>query len=123
MSNQNDIFVSRNIALKLKANGFKESCFGYYSLKETPEENLNGGICLPTSWNEGYTYLAKPMYQQVIDWFEREYQKYIYVFKENNLWKWKIDTEHGCDCFNKGSGFNSKYLALNDAINEAFNLI
>jgi hypothetical protein len=63
--------------------------------------------------------IIAPEQWQVIEWFELKYQKYIYAFRYNGIWQYKIDAEHGTDYFSTGKGYSSKqeaYLAAFDYI-------
>lgn len=78
-----DQFVTYEIASKLKELGFNEKCLAYhftlngrvweFALKEeydTMDEELNIG--------SKFTILA-PLWQQVIDWFEKKYDTHIVI--------------------------------------------
>jgi len=72
-----DLFVSRDISLKLKEIGFNLPCFGIYKYKQID--------IYPYSLNEYIiesgldNYCTAPTYEQVVDWFVNEFGIYIYV--------------------------------------------
>ena len=131
------LFVPYPIALlaSSEAAGFDEPCLGdYWTFGNknkraiiqheliTAAEDFST-INYDSVHRDPYFECPAPLYQQMIDWFEETHHKYIYAFRYNGRWQWKIDAEHGCDEFSKGDGFNTKYEALNKALEEAFKII
>lgn len=64
-------FVSYNIALELKSIGFNEKCLGYYFENKLYTEESGDVVKYFKS------DLNAPIYSQVIDWFEENYNIYI----------------------------------------------
>lgn len=121
------VFLKYPQAKKLKELGFVEPCFSFYN--EDYPENGPIGIGKPLNYNNfefNKTWrssnvddiVSAPMYWQVIDWFET-YDIYIYAFRYDGKWKWKIDIgKHGADF--SFEEFKSKYEALDAAIEKSF---
>ena len=68
-------FVNYNQALKLKAIGFDEPCFGFY-LEDgtwTPASYSREGTVYPSNTDLLPEWCAAPLYQQVFRWFREEY--------------------------------------------------
>lgn len=68
------LFVSHDLALKLKEKGFDESCFCYYTsmdkiIPSYPEENFK----YPRNSDLIKDWVSAPSHQQVIDWFRDKY--------------------------------------------------
>lgn len=76
------------------------------------QNNSTGDLLKCTSW----FLCAAPEQHQVIEWFEIKYQKYVYAFKYNRTWHYKIDAEHGTDYFSTGKGYDSRKQAYSAAI-------
>ena len=64
---------------------------------------------------EHFTHVSAPEQWQVIEWLELKHKKYIYAFRYNGIWQYKIDAEHGTDYFSTGKGYNSKQEAYSAA--------
>ena len=65
-------------------------------------------------------FKSLPEQWQVIEWLEMNHQKYVYAFRYNGTWQYKIDAEHGCDYFSTGEGFKSKQEAYSEAFDYTF---
>lgn len=59
--------------------------------------------------------VKQPQQWEVIDWLESKYQKYVYAFRYNGTWEFKIDAEHGTDYFSRGKGYGSRKEAYSAA--------
>lgn len=132
------MFVSDDIAKKLKEIGFDEPCFAYYSLSHTGDNYGFNVVGEYTHYRDPYSNyvghglsnselqrnptgrlkqcFVAPLYQQVIDWFAEKHCKYIYAFRYDGKWQYKIDAEHGCDYFSVVEGCSNRYEALTQAI-------
>lgn len=114
------LFVSYEMACKLKNLGFDEECLGHYKTtlgnSSEPEliiskSNYNSGkyVTIPEDF-----YIDAPIYQQVIDWFEKsniliEIEKSIDIDFYNNE-KVKMTVEYCCEVT----------VVLNDGETETF---
>jgi len=75
MDKTNELFVTRDIALKLKVIGFDEPCFAFF----TSSGNLRYNLILENDNPKLYSnseinvldYCSAPLWDQVIDWFIR----------------------------------------------------
>ena len=90
-----ELFVSYEVALKLKAKGFDEDCIcGFNSSKRLVSKiSHSAGQDCKCEWNDQYdTELRAPLYQQVIDWLWATHNIFIDMSSSN------------CDptCFKKG---------------------
>jgi hypothetical protein len=137
---QKHMFVSDEIAKELQRIGFNEPCFAYYRLSYTDDtykfymvgERSNNGYTdsyinyvgvglsneeiLRNPTGRLKSCFVAPMYQQVIDWFAEKHSKYIYAFRYDGKWQYKIDAEHGCDYFAVVEGCSDRYEALTQGI-------
>lgn len=136
------LFVSYDLALKLKEKGFDEPCFAYYDGNYYLKDELQGLAYIYSNSNsfiknsEKYT---APLYQQVIDWFREKYGIEIWITSMggNNCDKYYMPvipycyldnaTKEGREYYNSvpKSDWNKStyYEALNKAIEEALKLI
>ncbi len=82
----NQLFVSYELALRLRNLGFNEYCFSNYnddnSLFEFWEESDPDGTIIKNS--ERNNDITAPMYQQVVDWLRDTYKIMIHVEKVIN---------------------------------------
>ena len=121
----NKLFVSYEIALKLKEKGFNEGCFGFYG--------DDGKLYFDGFIEDGLNpvYSLAPLYQQVIDWLRDEkyinietqydfiaYDVIIHDYKNSNTKK-LTSTLSGKTPY----CFTDYYEALNVAIEESLKLI
>ena len=114
------LFVPFDIGISLKRKGFNEKCFGYFN----EDENFEIIFSFPPYELKIPELCMAPTYQQVIDWFEKNYKikitlehqpmtgmwfSYIWRYIEpNNIGKWER--------MNIVCSFQNK----NDALNESF---
>lgn len=89
-----------------------------YTSKGLPIPPINEIDIAKSVWS--VSFLAKPEQWQVIEWLEMNYQKYVYAFRYNGIWQYKIDAEHGTDYFSTGEGFKSKQEAYSAAFDYTF---
>lgn len=80
----NNLFVSYEIAKRLKEKGFDEYCIGRYGnnskkiftdKKFKNSDDLYSNI--PNDWCNDFT--ASPIYQQVVDWFREKHNIHIFL--------------------------------------------
>lgn len=127
MSNIKDLFVSYEIAKKLKEKGFNEPCLAYTvtdNIRGDQTEMFKDGAILRNSETPVTT---APLYQQVVDWFREEHNiipiskicsnnKYLNDVVKNNMEEETI--------FSTKSAYHKTYYeALTKAIEEAIKLI
>lgn len=127
------LFVSKELAVKLKEKGFDEECLAYWSEGELFAKTSNGiksGIknqdLYPTK------YLA-PTHQQVIDFFREKHNLVLDVFQEFNgtdayTGFWEVDISELRNYKQPHilvieETFETYYEALNKAIESALTLI
>jgi len=132
------MFVSDEIAKELYRLGFDEPCFAYYSLSHTGDDYGFYVVGEYTHYRDFYSNyvghglsnselqrnptgrlkqcFVAPLYQQVIDWLAEKHNKYIYAFRYDGKWQYKIDAEHGCDYFSVVEGCSDRYTALTQGI-------
>lgn len=119
-----ELFVTYEIAVKLKQKGFNKSCLKYYnSYQNSNKINLYNE---KDDWAISHT--PAPVYQQVIDWLRINHkievssptqkEKDLGIFYGGYIKKYESD-------FGKsyGSNFRDYYEAYNHAIEEALKII
>ena len=79
-------FVPYDLALRLKALGLDEPCFGYYNMKK----KFNMGNYTTKHWKS--TCLA-PLYQQAFRWFRDEHGISGSIQIEHDAYQWSIFEE------------------------------
>lgn len=67
------LFLPYELALKAKEKGFNETCLACYAYGRESE----GVIVATMDVNNDRGYTAAPLYQQIIDWFLKEYDFYV----------------------------------------------
>ena len=123
------IFVPYEIAQILKEKQFDVPCMAIFkgdqsfNFKYKEQSPFTNNMHQLKNSFIGKTKCTAPTYEQVIGWFENTHNKFIYAFRYGNVWQWKIDTEHGCDEFSRGEGYNSKQEALDAVLKKALTLI
>lgn len=97
-NNMQDNFVSSEIAILVEKLGFKEDCFGYYSIIDDNPPCLN-----PVKINyislEPYESCLAPLFQQVQKWLRDNHNIHIYAvsYYEENKWFYKVEKIGGTD--------------------------
>lgn len=64
-----ELFVSYDIALKVKEKGFNEPCLYYFD----EMKDLGSTSAAWTCWNTSTKLVSMPLHQQVIDWLRIEH--------------------------------------------------
>ena len=125
----NELFVSYQIALKLKELGFNEKCLGYFNSKgkfnfadcsrytDIPfyYKNSKCETWLSTIFSTKKTkskICVAPLWQQVIDWFREKYKLYILV-EPNITGNWQFSIYK----LNNGLLFGQKSLFIQKELN------
>lgn len=127
-----NLFVSYEIAVTLKKNGFNEPCFRYFLDQEIIINGMSNNLFTPHQNSNGGGHISAPLFQQVIDWLEVKgvsiwaypvYRAENIAFFKVNMAKYyaEIDTEELFGLFK--DTFNTKEEALNKAIEEGLKLI
>lgn len=109
------LFVPYEIALKLKKVNFNEPCL---AVSDSKNEPYIGGA---EYMNHKYNSVCFPLYQQVIDWLEKEHKLLIHRvmgFSENHICYKLNNLEDLCN-LDTFQGEN----ALNETIKEALKII
>ena len=128
MENLKRLFVTYELALKIKEKGFNEDCFGYYSGDNPYGELPNKLNIIKCKQQESIDDLAgrclAPTYQQITDWIM--FQKKLFIQISNGLIGYNfhinIKDENGSICYNKNLPYPEYYEALKKAIEEALKL-
>lgn len=143
------LFVSYELALKLKEKGFDESCFAFYN---------KFGLCRymdsDKDWNSVFSQCLKnsditipdsytaPLYQQVIDWLREKHsiwieiilhadetknyiQAFVINYKKDDWESFEKAISHPDNPSHSPTCFNTTkyYIALETAIEKALKLI
>ncbi|GIM60058.1 hypothetical protein CAPN008_01080 [Capnocytophaga canis] len=87
METLKNIFVSYEIAQKLKEIGFDEPCISYYE-KDNPNVRLNEKTQGTIKHNGLLIYVSAPTWEQVFDWFRSKnfYFSIIHSYEESESW-------------------------------------
>ncbi|MBK7362647.1 MAG: hypothetical protein IPJ01_10165 [Micavibrio sp.] len=148
MKNLKDLFVSKEIAIKLKEKGFDETCLAVYrgfdlyfdkmicgyvsDLSENTEFSTNSDLNrYDINKKEDTYWITAPMLVQVIDWLREKHNVELgspknIIFnggkRHFRVSIYKIgETKKGL--LQELSGFNEYYEALNTAVEQALKLI
>ncbi len=129
------LFVSYEIALKLKEKGFNEKCIAFYKGKYVGD-GLHAigqhegcsihGDNYDSGWNLEYPPILAPLYQQVIDWFREKHGICISIYTSSTGFMPEFDYLNK-KYFGKVAAIEfaslDYYETLNKAIEEALKLI
>ena len=120
----NHLFVSYELALKLKEKGFDDECLGWIE--------TDGYIFLPTfvrlvkNTNCHGSNCAVPTYQQVVDWLREKHDINIIIdtnVSKSAMWYYAlIKIETNIPTVNNNS-YTTYYDALDKAIEETLELV
>ena len=149
-------FVTYKLAKILKEKGFDEPCLGTYLTEHSIKEGklypaepdcditdefdsdgyLNFVVIKNSDLDDVKQYLAAPLWQQAIDWFELKYGFNIWIdCSPNSQWIWTInfidkgtyiqsdDIDMEDKIIQNPLCFNNKYEALEAVIKHALTLI
>lgn len=124
------LFVSFDLAVKLKDLGFKEECIKRFSedgllntkLAQFPED-FNTEIWSPE--------ISAPLYQQVFDWLREIHRIKVDVLHSDaigtskfTIWRWNFDNEIGkWERIGNIQSYEDWYEAANEGIKKAIELI
>lgn len=128
------LFVSYEIALKLKEKGFDDPCLSKYN--NSGKMDIASIFGITNSLLKGEPYrkygwvCTAPLYQQVIDWFREAHSIDIFTnahyATDNSVAGYLFDVYDRREKYNTQKGMfesSSYYQALNKAIEEALKLI
>lgn len=89
----NYIFVTKEIALKLKEEGFDDPCGAHFRKKDDALIAISGGIAgVCYSWIEDTDVILTPTFDQVIEWLIETKNINIWVdCSGRNEWVWAIN--------------------------------
>lgn len=73
-------FCTYTQALRLKAIGFDEPCFGYYVLERNGDYKLYDKCEVKTY----FTYIEAPTFSQVFRWFREKHKLYVNIESQKN---------------------------------------
>jgi hypothetical protein len=73
------LFVSYEIALKLKEKGFNEPCIATYTQETIGKGDRLQFFVQPINANDDFTFVSAPLYQQVEEWLFKEYNIFIEI--------------------------------------------
>lgn len=74
----NDLFLPYKLAKLAKENGFDELCLRYYIKENRIGNNTKNFSGIKNSDKRTFRFVAAPLYQQILDWFRKEHEIYIY---------------------------------------------
>ena len=132
------LFVTYEIALKLKEKGFDDPCIMHYMIEDSTFEmgspkviNLktlvnSQGIETGIKPSEVEFNLCAPTYQQVVDWLRETYKLHIKIDRNYDGWTWFIINFRNGNQHVLGTGndeFEEYYTALQKAIEGSIKLI
>ena len=102
------IFVTYELAEKLKVIGFNESCIFSYDKDKQPRHNLfySEGL-LSLDWSKDSPNLLAPLWEQVATWLRNEYQITVIVGFSLKLKKWDA---HSSDLKLYGIEYIKQYM-------------
>lgn len=118
------LFLPYELALIAKEKGFDEQCLAYYGDdKEVRQVDGIGGRFHTSSNAEIKDKITAPLYQQIINWFIKEYRIKIRLIPTTSGYDW-----YEIWIWNKDKVLWNKHIIertdnLNQAISEAFKLI
>lgn len=73
---QND-FISYPLALRLKALGYDEPCFGYYDHTIKELDTISSDVCERLC--KHHTHIKAPTFSQAFRWFREKYGVSVYI--------------------------------------------
>jgi hypothetical protein len=82
----NEQFCSYEIAVKLKELGFNEPCLAYYYGEGeliACQVNNRDGVFVPYSVQREDDSATAPLWQQAIDWFEKEHRLILVIYQND----------------------------------------
>ena len=126
------LFLSHQLSISAKENGFNESCICYYErqrLNEIGNDILSGVGMLNSDEklikNPYKDFCTAPLYSQIKDWFRDKHNIHIEIYCNASGWGYILTKLNGTtikeiedDIF-----FEDYYKALNKGIEESFKLI
>ena len=105
----NKLFASYNISMNLRNLGFNEQCFAWYANNKILRKQLD----VQNSQSKLKGQCTAPLYQQVVDWFRKEYDMHIYVdFYDVYTFAIKL---HGERMYNRHGAFELKLKSYEEA--------
>ncbi len=133
----NHLFISYELAQKLKEKGFDEKCLRFYNHRQELRSTIDEGISnsdVVQVCSEGS--VAAPIYQQVIDWLRNNHNIFIYDRPQYNMRTYYKSFFFGCskinnkqnlhvviDLFREEFELKDYYIGQSKAIEEALKLI
>ena len=110
-----ELFVSYDIALKLKELNFKEKCIMWFDHGVLYHLHSSDYTLFILKENNNFNLVA-PLYQQVIDWLRNEHNIILYVYIPN-------ETGYFAHSLENKAKYDTYYEALNNGIWESLDLI
>ncbi len=122
------LFVSYEIAIKLKEKGFSEWCFGVYTPEFKCVSHYGVGESFTGMWQNGFNSndITAPMHQQVIDWFRENHNiniLYIICGGQTKVLGYKWFVQKGMEKDAYETNMKDYYAGLNEALTQALKLI
>ena len=127
------LFIPYNLSLIAKEKGFDEPCLAIYNTAEyllfnqiVKFENKRFPVLTEMNFDVDKEDVAAPLYQQIVDWFREKYNIIIqptYVGSTKDFDKFIPDIYADNVYENSDETSYGYYGALNNAIEEAFELI
>jgi len=139
-----NLFISYELAVKLRKKEFSEPCFGYYNAEmrisspgvlglQSGLKNYNDTLFV-RAWRNGppEDIISAPLYQQVIDWFRETHDIDIWargfpITKNRKRYEpiiyQRSTMTDDCDTFDTDYSSEDYYVALTGGLEEALKLI
>lgn len=114
-----NLFVPQDLAKKLKEKRFNEPCLAIYNYSD--KAFIAGNTPVFNHLTEDENIQTAPIYQQVIDWFNKNHNMYISVSKDR-LYGWYATFEKYEQYYELGNDTDF-YACFNKAIENAIKYI
>lgn len=134
MKNWEELFVTAELAIKLKEKGFNEWCFAVFTPEFKCVSHYGLGEEFTGMWkaSESDSLIPTPLFDQVGAWFRKNHKLNIWLDCDpKERWIWTINFMTKGDyiqCDDEDNGletiwFDEYYKAYNNAIEKALTLI
>lgn len=113
-------FVPYPLALRMKALGFDELCFGYYHIAPKHNKMVNYNLNISDAAKHDYTpyknivgipWMAAPTWGQAFKWFREKYKLPSFIQSRYDKWQHKV-----CHRYSYGNN-SSIFLGAGESVN------
>ena len=112
MNNIKELFVSKEIAIDLKAKGFNDPCIFYflYNIQENRCSNIpmRDYKLFTYDWNSKESRISIPLYEQVINWLDKKYNILISICRDDDGYH-SCKIKKWCDDIQDVYGYTALY--------------